>query len=154
MSDTAEIKIKSPREVAVNFRVPSWSKNTLINGKAANAGWHKLRIGKGETSIKIEFDMTPRVINSDLSSEYYSGEDMRVMRWLGYDEACRKDLLPIMRHSAAATIKRGPLLLARSKYIGNTSAEMFSSPSVNNAGAKCELTPENRAIHGGNGRQK
>ena len=72
VSDTAEIKIKSPREVAVNFRVPSWSKNTLINGKAANAGWHKLRIGKGETSIKIEFDMTPRVINSDLSSEYYS----------------------------------------------------------------------------------
>ena len=142
VSDTAEVKIKSPEEVAVNFRVPSWSKKTLINGKVANADWHKLNIGKGETSIKIEFDMTPRVINSDLSSEYYASGDMRVMRWLGYDEACRKDFLPIMRHSAAATIKKGPLLLARSKYIGNTSAEMFSSPSVNNAGAKCELIPE------------
>ena len=38
--------------------------------------------------------------------------------------------------------KERAAVAARSKYIGNTSAEMFSSPSVNNAGAKCELIPE------------
>lgn len=138
IADFAEVKIRAEKPTKVSFRIPSWSARTFVDGKLAKGPWYSV-MADGEKTVKIGFDMSPRVVDSPLSDCYIPKNDLRASRWTGYGSD--PDLLPLMRHSAGATIRRGPLLLARSKYIGNSDAEMFGSATVNNGGAECRLTP-------------
>ena len=138
IADFAEVKIRAEKPTKVSFRIPSWSARTFVDGKLAKGPWHSV-MADGEKTVKIGFDMSPRVVDSTLSDCYIPKNDLRASRWTGYGSD--PDLLPLMRHSAGATIRRGPLLLARSKYIGNSDAEMFGSATVNKGGAECRLTP-------------
>lgn len=133
----AVVSVSSKTPKNVMLRIPAWSRETFVNGEPVKSGgWHEIKnVTNGNFDIK--FDNSARVVNSELPSRQIDKKSNSFRRWIDktlYDT-------DVMRNSPAATIRVGPLLLARSKYMGNTQKEMFESESVNNKNASCKLTP-------------
>ena len=63
IGDSAEVKIRVEKPTRVSFRIPSWSARTLVDGKLAKGPWHSVEVD-GEKTVKIGFDMSPRVVDS------------------------------------------------------------------------------------------
>ena len=137
---TAMVEAKAPQ--TVKFRVPTWSKRTVFrrlpDGEETVAtptdGWHVVQVPAGVTAIRVAFDMTPRLEDSDrLPSDDRS--DYRFGRWrVGRDSAA------LFRTTPAARLFRGPLLLAKAKVVGDDDADILRA-DLNKGGWKVTLKP-------------
>jgi hypothetical protein len=126
----------------VKFRVPTWSKRTVFrrlpDGEETVAtptdGWHVVQVPAGVTAIRVAFDMTPRLEDSDrLPSD--DRRDYRFGRWrVGRDSAA------LFRTTPAARLFRGPLLLAKAKVVDDDDADILRA-DLNKGGWKVTLKP-------------
>ena len=126
------------------LRIPEWSENTTIlaNGKemrAESGGYFAIELDRRKTIVRIEFDMTPRI--EDFAGEFVDlpDSDYHVSRWCdGNGGRCDREQM--CKHPMA-TIRRGALLLARSKKLGCSGEDMFSGETV--FGKKREVVARN-----------
>lgn len=124
--------------LALNIRIPAWSKETVItlNGKtrkiSERAVFYKGQIDPGENEATVVFDQNPRIVDFDKEVAVYPEKDFRYARWATAQE------IPDAYHLTVARsmVYVGPLLLARSKRIGNTEEEMFTRESIFGKGYK------------------
>ena len=139
------ITVRNPESHKKLFlRIPEWSKkNTVLaNGKemkAERGEYFALELDERKTIVRIEFDMTPRI--EDFSGEFVDlpDSDYHVSRWCdGNGGRCDREQM--CKHPMA-TVRRGALLLARSKKLGCSGDEMFSGETV--FGKKREVTARN-----------
>ena len=115
------------------LRIPEWSKETTISCMgaeySAEAGtYFELPAQKPDFFLKLRFDITPRVL--DFAGEYRNlpDNDYHVKRWIdNIGGPCDRGA---MTTCAMSTVRRGPVILARSKRIGSKEADMFSSKTV------------------------
>lgn len=137
------ISVREPEAGKKLFlRIPVWSKTTTItvNGvetQAAAGDYAAIELN-GETVLNIVFDMTPEVIDLPMWQEL-PGWDYHVNRWCdGENGLC--DRAQMLTHPMSI-IRRGPVLLARSKRVGCDEASMFDGRTVFGKDAVCTAQP-------------
>ena len=104
-----------------------------IDGKSVSGDWFRTELKSGLRTIHLHFDRQPEIrFHEELEAPVNSRA-----RWESGEGAA---MLEIFRTEPARTIVYGPVLLARSKFIGNTEDEMFASALP--AGFQVKLSPE------------
>lgn len=129
------------------LRIPSWSPSTKIDIISSTSctshettvcgSYYVLPLSGENLVVRLTFDMTPEIIDfPGRSCHDLPLEDYHVTRWIdGPQGLCnRKQMTP----HAMSILRRGPVLLARSKRVGCTEAEMFSGETV--YGKSCSAT--------------
>ena len=114
------------------LRIPEWSKNTKIRlgvGEefAVKCGeYFELELSEGTTFLKMRFDMTPEVI--ERKWEPIPEGDYHLVRWVdSANGLCDKDC---MLKGSKIVLRRGPVILARSKRVGAKEEDMFTEESL------------------------
>ncbi len=133
------ITLNTERDMTLSLRIPAWSPKTTLNGTPieADGGYYRLKVKKGETVIDLNFDLAIVLRTLREAPTRYPKEDFRVRRFC-YDNVVTDD---IMTWDIRSTLLYGPLLLTRSKLVGNTEEEMFVSESISNKGFDIAVTP-------------
>ena len=135
----------------VYLRAPEWSTKTVAtamrDGKSVSipAGeYAAVAINAEQEVIKVEFDMTPRVIPFGGEFVDLPDTDYHVHRWIDPRAGvCDKSA---MVKGPMCTVQYGPLVLARSKKIGSAEEDMFSGATVYGKNVECAA----RSIRGNN----
>ena len=126
----------------VYLRAPIWSETTIAtlyheggNVELNRGEYTPVTVNNKHSVIGVSFDMRPRLIPFDGEVTELPATDYHVERWIDpRNGLCNRAL---MTKKPICTIRRGPLVLARSKRLGATREEMFDSDSVFGKNAKC-----------------
>lgn len=127
----------------LRLRVPGWSRYLTVDGLYPAAERIKtekpetyldIQVTDNEMTFRVAFDMTPRIVDP-VCRYCESGsfcelppDDYHRQRWVDSSNGfCDRGAM--LAHPMSV-VYRGPLLLARSKRVGNTEAEMFSGETV------------------------
>ena len=138
----AQIHVENEKPMVLSLRIPAWSRTALIRykGKTQDAvsGYTDLQLEAGSHEIDLEFQLDPAV-----SVFPYPGEPEKLSDWhrIRYFEGKDSENLELMK-GYYATLSVGPLLLARSKLIGNSEEEMFAPSRLAEGKWTVTLTPE------------
>lgn len=133
------VKVSAKTPKTVKFRIPPWSGTLKIDGKTYTGDWAEIEAA-GEKTFSLKFDFAPRIVHSKLKPANYPKDGNSSKRWAGRSQ--QQPTCDLLRKTPAATMRVGPLLLARSKKIGNTEKEMFESESINNTDCSVKLYPD------------
>ena len=125
------VKITTKTPAHVRLRLPVWSKETIVNGTSfmVPGSYTEQKIIPGENIFELTFDMTPRIVDFNGSVERFPNGDFRFARIVGTNDGngiTENELY--FEHRAR--IFRGPLLLCRSKLVGNSGSEMFGKETI------------------------
>ena len=137
------VTVSADKAFDMQLRIPDWSRKTAIvlNGREifpAAGTFAALALPAGESCFTVEFDHTVHLC--DVSGADPADLDPWYMRrYLSGEQGVKSELEIIT--APATVIRIGPVLLARSRIIGNLIEEMFDTPSIHGRKFKCELTP-------------
>ena len=134
-----QIHMDAREDFVLRLRVPEWSAHTLLNGQEiiGQDGYYSLDVKAGITELSLSFEMKPVLRELSEVPKHFPSEDFRMRRYVS-GNAVTEDM---MTWDKRATLLYGPLLLTRSKLVGNTEEEMFASETVAHKGYTCEVTP-------------
>ena len=129
----------------VYLRAPEWSKKSIAilcheggEVELTRGAYTPITVTKENSVIRLKFDMTPRILSFDREFPTMQPDDYHVRRWSDMNNGiCNKEL---MLKAPMCTLRRGPLVLARSKAIGSDVDEMFSGESVFGKVVECNMT--------------
>lgn len=128
------------RPVTVRLRIPGWCPTARIESggetfEAEGGRFFDLPpvTQSGSRTVKIRFQREASI--RDLSPSGDGGPWFR-KRWT------EPGLEELYLEEPRSIVTFGPLLLARSRFNGNTEEEMFHSESIAGRGVSCRLTPE------------
>ncbi len=122
------------RPLPVRFRIPGWA----VSSRMAAAGretkgdgsWFRLTLPPGKEQISLFFERRLEIRRHRVPE----GDDAWFRRrW------CEPGMETMFRKQPASTLVYGPLLLARSKFIGSTEEEMFGETLP--PGFECAIKP-------------
>ncbi len=130
IGDKVTVKVSDP-SVKVVFRKPGWCQN--------------LQSARVDQNFELTFAMPPRLVERDLPPAGDETKDAAAL-WAHRRyadnlprESCA-DVYRRYRTTAAATLWRGPLLLAKAKRVGDTADEIYNPHTVNLGGYAATLT--------------
>ena len=127
------VTVKAPTEANLQFRHPGWCKNMAVDKSADGV-------------YTLTFDMPARLVERESKESLNGIEDVwmrnRYANKNPEDIGVGVDVMAHYRESPAATLWRGPLMLAKAKRIGCSEAEIFPKESVNLQG----YTPKLKAL--------
>lgn len=127
------ISVRNPEKgKKLYIRVPEWSKNTKIRVGLGDefaipcGEYYEIDLEPDTTIMKIRFDMTVEVIKCEWQD--IPDSDYHIHRWRdGMYGLCNKDcMLPCSK----IALRRGPVILARSKKFGAKEEDMFSCDTL------------------------
>lgn len=128
------ISVRNPEKgKKLYLRIPEWSKNTKIRVDLGEetvvpicGDYYEVPLNDGTTIMKIRFDMSVEVINCEWQE--LPDTDYHIQRWIdGIYGLCNKEcVLPCSK----IALRRGPVLLARSKKFGASEDDMFSTDTL------------------------
>ncbi|MGN1122031.1 MAG: beta-L-arabinofuranosidase domain-containing protein [Eubacteriales bacterium] len=141
------LTVNAAAPLTLFLRIPSISgKNATITvGERRQAvvagGFAKLEVGAGVTEIALGFAFSAVVHEFAGTVESYPTTDFRTDRWIWENE--KEDFMPLdsMMDKPCAHITYGPLILAHSKKVGSTEAEMFGFCSIHGRGFAASAMP-------------
>ncbi len=114
------------------LRVPEWSKNTKLRINLDDeipvkcGEYYEVKLNPGTTILKIRFDMTVQVIERKWSP--IPDGDYHLVRWVdSVYGVCNKES---MLKSSKIVLRRGPVILARTKRFGAEESDMFTADSL------------------------
>ena len=134
---TVAVNAAVPLKLAL--RIPAFSGVTTVNGTQIKAvdGYYTMDLSAGETLLALQFEMKVNLREMTKLPERFLSEDFRVRRYIIDNPVREEDMIWDRR----ATVVYGPLLLTRSKLVGNTEQEMFDSDTVANKDFSCHVMP-------------
>ena len=121
------------RRPHIEFRKPGWC-GRMTRCETAPGVW------------QLVFDMPVRLVERDLTDDTAPDTDPTA-RWMrnryadNHSGDVGQDVRARYRRTAAATLWRGPLLLAKAKRVGCTEAELFPPDTVNQRGYAVSAKP-------------
>lgn len=149
---TVTIEHRSAEAEKMRVRVPVWSEKSMVyvNGQAfsAQAGnWFEAELTPESVNrIDIEYDKTPRLRPFAWPTPRLDSEEWKCRRFCSKSDETlgRKGNMEYeeMLFEPRCTLMMGPMLLCRSKLIGNSEEEMFSAGTV--FGKPCRVELEDR----------
>lgn len=130
-----DAKLTSP--VKLKLRIPDWatSSRLTVSGQSTDGGsaeWFDVMLTTGHTEMFLKFERE-LVIRKHVPPQEQL--DWYEMRWVDGEDIMEGNF----RIEPGVTLVYGPLLLARSKYIGNSEAEIFSPAQP--CGFSCDISP-------------
>ena len=135
VGDKVTVAVSSERPRKLRFRIPAWSCRD-----PDRETWREISVPAGTSTYELLFDMTPQVVPSKASPVAGSVEkDATVVGWASGDFV-NLDVLAHALDRPAAHVERGPLVLAKSKKVGGTAAEILARPTVNGSGSTVTLS--------------
>lgn len=121
VSDKVSVTVSVDKPTVLKFRNPSWSAVTTLDGVPGDGVWIDTAVEEGSHTFELAFDMTPKVLDSDRESlQGVPDDDYRIVRWLSNEP----EILPYLRREPCAQVVRGPMILAKSAYVGDTFEQM------------------------------
>ena len=122
----------------LRLRIPDWCRTmTVISRNGAEDitdsytsryGYADVVLQEGDTIVKVRFDMTPEVMDTPAGNIELPETDYHRLRWCdSVVGPCGREQ---MLYHPMSVVRRGPLMLARSKRVGSTEAEMFGGETV------------------------
>ena len=128
----------------VKLRIPSWSENSKVkadgNEYAAECGYFSLVPQNSKCEIEVEFDNSVKITAIPATLE--SVEDTwKCDRWVSTNaySDCTADMF---LREGRCVLRKGAVLLCRSKLIGNTKEEMFGEDTRIDDTYRCTLVPQ------------
>lgn len=141
----AEIRVKAESETALKIRIPSWSKKSVVavdgvKKDAVCGEYFNVEVEAGSHTIELFLEIEEKIVDFarevDLDEEF-NPETFRY--WIVKSKfSVEKE---IAADKKSSKIMYGPLLLTRSKLIGNTEDEMFSGETICQKNYSVALTP-------------
>ncbi len=128
------IAVRNPEQgKKLYIRIPEWSKNTKIRVDLGDevvvpvcGDYYEVELNADTTIMKIRFDMSVEVINCEWQE--IEDSDYHIHRWRdGVYGLCNKDC---MLQNSKVVLRRGPVILARSKKFGAKEEDMFSTDTL------------------------
>ena len=114
------------------LRIPEWSSAATISVDGVKSSlksgeYNAVVMESEEAVLYLTFDMSVRIL--DFAGEYFDipDSDYHRRRWVDAKGTCDRGA---MVYHPMSVIRRGPILLARSKKIGSSEADMFSGKTV------------------------
>ena len=133
VGDTVDIRVTNPRRAPIRFRKPGWCERWRVEGE-------------GTDRVRIWFDMPARIVRRDLPSVADFRHDMTdpaLMRYVvPWKIEGNEDVISRLRKTPAATLERGPLVLAKSVRVGDSKDEILDERTVNDGGWSVSLVPQ------------
>ena len=139
------IAVRNPEEgKKLYIRIPEWSKNTKIRVDLNDevvvpvcGDYYEVNLNADTTIMKIRFDMRVEVIEREWF--FMEDNDYHLHRWRdGIYGLCNKDA---MLQNSKIVLRRGPVILARTKKFGATEEEMFSTDTLYGKNIEAILAP-------------
>ncbi|MGN0853795.1 MAG: beta-L-arabinofuranosidase domain-containing protein [Kiritimatiellia bacterium] len=127
------VTVKAPERAKLKFRQPGWCAKMDV-----------ARVAVGVYTVT--FDMPARLVERDLPSAPAAPPTAGLALWMynrysdNKPREAGRDVLLHYRKTPAATLWRGPLLLAKAKRVGAAEAEIFAPETVNLKGYRPVLT--------------
>ncbi|MBR5308799.1 MAG: glycoside hydrolase family 127 protein [Clostridia bacterium] len=115
------------------LRIPMWSKNTavIVNGESFPAvcgEYYALELKETNVVIRLRFDMSVEIIDFPGEFRVLTPDDYQYRRWVDdYNGRCDAEM---MAKGAMSVLRRGPVILARSKRVGSLEEDMFSGRTI------------------------
>lgn len=143
--DSVSVSVACNRPQILRFRIPSWCPKMMIDGKPACGEWHEVKVASDHT-FSVVFEMPVNIGGLEREEiPEYGVADYRQTRWVCGDN----DLLPYLRKEPHRVISRGPLVLAKSAFVGNTLDEILSVSDLHKHLCVTSMTPiENSNVWG------
>ncbi|MBO7687527.1 MAG: glycoside hydrolase family 127 protein, partial [Kiritimatiellae bacterium] len=145
VSDEFTVSVRAEKPVRVRFRVPDWCPSYKVDGKRAwmleakvAGGWH-VETNVTSRAFKVALAMPPHVVSFDRVPYVACESEWAGRFWISQWE--NPEEKPYFRTKPAARVERGPLVLAKTKALGCTDAEIFDFASVNGRGFAATLAP-------------
>lgn len=120
------VAVAAVRQPDVSFRKPAWCPKMDV-------------VAKGNGLYVVTFDMNLRVVDRDFADEKFKPNDILVRQFTTF--MTEKDMIPLVRTEPAAVLMYGPLVLAKSKRVGDTGAQVMDGFTVNRRGYRVSLSP-------------
>jgi len=121
------VRVSDP-SAKVEFRRPEWCP--------------KMDVVRRDGTALVSFDMNPRVIDRLDTVPALNAKDDKLWAYRCYpDQRGNADCTASYRTTPAAQVMWGPLVLAKSRIIGNTKAEVDDPFTVNGKGYAVKATP-------------
>ena len=134
------VVVECGKAMKLSLRVPSWSGSVVIGGERheAASGYCTIDLASGKNVLQLRFSLNPTV-----KVFPYPGDSEALPAWhrRRYWEGEPVEKLSLME-GVYAVVASGPLMLARSKLIGNTEEEMFGESVLSDGKWKVSLIPE------------
>lgn len=127
------ISVRNPEKgKKLYLRIPEWSKNTKLRIGLGDeipvkcGEYFEVELNADTTILKIRFDMSVEVIEREWSP--IPEGDYHLIRWIdGVYGLCNKEC---MLKCSKIVLRRGPVILARSKKLGAKEEDMFSTDTL------------------------
>lgn len=137
-----DVKLKS--RCKLRLRIPAWSKNSCVkyNGVAyypVAGSILELEVD-GAAVIDLQFDRTVKVKNIEYKKASPEAEYWYNQRFVSNESPVGAYDQVAMFEKNLCTLQYGTLLLAHSKYLGNTEDEIFPETSLYGKDVTCKLT--------------
>ena len=138
------IAVRNPEKgKKLYIRVPEWSKNTKIRVGLGDeivipcGKYYEIELEPDTTIMKIRFDMSVEVIKCEWQE--LPDSDYHLHRWRdGVYGLCNKDcMLPCSK----IVLRRGPVILARTKKFGALAEDMFSTDTLYGKNIESIISP-------------
>jgi hypothetical protein len=133
------VTLDTAEPIKVTLRIPAFSGEVMLNGKMVKPenGYVTVTVNAGITVLQLSFRMTVKLRELPEAPEHFPSDEFQVRRFVLDNPVREMD----MTWDRRATVVYGPLLLTRSKLVGNTEEEMFASDTVAHRGFSCCVEP-------------
>ena len=144
VGNVVTVKVSDPA-AKVEFRQPAWCPKMDVRG-VAGASSPRSGADAGRVGYELTFDMNARVVDRLATVPELNVKDRSKSwafkrfpdHWCGH---VNRDLIESYRTTPAAQVMWGPLVLAKSRLVGNTKAEIVEPFTVNGKGYSVRATP-------------
>ena len=134
-----QIIVETTKEMMLQLRIPEFSSYTTLNGKKiiGENGYYGVKLAAGITELLLTFEMAVQIRQLAEAPKHFQSDEFQIRRFTADNPVREED----MTWDRRATIVYGPLLLTRSKLVGNTEEEMFASDTVAHRDFTCSVVP-------------
>ncbi|MDQ0290079.1 beta-L-arabinofuranosidase domain-containing protein [Oligosphaera ethanolica] len=137
----------APTPVKLRLRVPAWSHASAMqsDGQAIDISGKDYAEATlpaaGKLQLQLHFHAKPQIRHFAHPVAALDKSDWYAVRWVNAGVSIGEVPFEKMISEPRCTLQYGPLLLARSKFIGNSEKEMFDAESIAKGDFRCTLTP-------------
>lgn len=124
------LEVTAQKPLAVRLRVPGWSRVTEIDGARVEGPWHEMKFAEGTRTVKISFDMTPRIVMPPPQMKVDDAQFREFLVTLFEMPWHNKEMIGMIRKGPGVAVTRGPLVLAKCSRARVSDADTFGSLGI------------------------
>ena len=143
VANRVRVTVRKAKPGKVRFRRPACFDAVRVDGVEQDGAWHEIFAEGGQKTYELEFVRTPRLV----AGQALAGSDPRADAFEYVSE--NPEMKGLARTTPAFRLVYGPLLLAKSKRLGEDREEVLRTLLSGDEPCECELAPvANTAVWG------